>query len=85
MTISEAIKHRIKDFLKERNITAYKLSYLSGISSSVVSDCLRGKVKEPTLSSIIHICEGLNIDLKEFFDSPYFDDVEAFDRFEKQK
>ena len=85
MTISEAIKHRIKDFLKERHITAYKLSYLSGISSSVVSDCLRGKVKEPTLSSIIHICEGLNIHLKEFFDSPYFDDVEAFDRFEKQK
>ncbi len=85
MTISEAINHRLKDYLKERNITAYRLSYLSGISSSVVSDCLRGKVKEPTLSSIIHICEGLNVDLKEFFDSPYFDDVEAYDRFEKQK
>ena len=40
MTISDAIKRRLKDYLKERNITAYKLSYLSGISSSVVSDCL---------------------------------------------
>ena len=85
MTISEAIKHRLKDYLKERNITAYRLSYLSGISSSVVSDCLRGKVKEPTLSSIIHICEGLNVSLKDFFNSPYFDDVEAYDRYEKQR
>ena len=85
MTISEAIKNRLKDYLKEKNLTAYKLSYLSGISSSVISDCLRGKVKEPTLSSIIHICEGLNIELKDFFDSPYFSDVEAFDRFDRQK
>lgn len=58
--------------------------YLSGISNSIISDCRRGKVKEPTISSIIHICEGLNIELKDFFDSEYFKDVEAIDRFEKK-
>ena len=82
MTISEAIKLRLNDYLTERKLTAYKLSYLSGISSSVISDCQRGKVKEPTLSSVIHICEGLNIQLKDFFDSPYFIDVEAIERFD---
>ena len=40
-------------------------------------------VKEPTLSSIIHICEGFGIELKDFFNAPYFKDVEAIDRFEK--
>ena len=69
--------------LKENNLTAYKLSYKAGISNSIISDCRRGKVKEPTISSIIHICEGLNIQLKDFFDSPLFTDVEALDRFEK--
>lgn len=81
MLISEAIRLRIDELLKEYNLTAYKLSYLAGISNSIISDCKRGKVKEPTISSIIHICEGLNIELKDFFDSPYFKDVEAVDRF----
>lgn len=84
MLLSEAIKLRINQLLTENDLTAYKLSYLSGISNSIISDCRRGKVKEPTISSIIHICEGLNIELKDFFDSEYFKDVEAIDRFEKK-
>ncbi len=85
MILSEAIKFRINELLEENNLTAYKLSYKAGISNSIISDCRRGKVKEPTLSSIIHICEGLNIQLKDFFDSPLFNDVEALDRFDKSK
>ena len=85
MIISEAIRLRISELLKTNNLTAYKLSYLAGMSASVISDCKRGKVKEPTLSSIIHICEGLDIQLKDFFDSEVFKDVEAIDRFDKSK
>ena len=72
MILSDATNIRIKELLKEHNLSAYRLSYLVGISNSIISDCKRGKVKEPTLSSIIHICEGLNIELKDFFDSPCF-------------
>ena len=83
MLISQAIVLRINELLKQNNLTVYKLSYKAGISNSIISDCKRGKVKEPTISSIIHICEGLNMELKDFFNSPYFKDVEAIDRFEK--
>lgn len=83
MLLSDAINLRIEELLKQNNLTAYKLSYKAGISNSIISDCKRGKVKEPTISSLIHICEGLNIELKDFFNSPYFKDVEAIDRFEK--
>ncbi len=83
MILSEAIRLRIIELLKENNLTAYQLSYRAGISNSIISDCKRGKVKEPTISSIVHICEGLNIELKDFFDSEFFKDVEAIDRFEK--
>ena len=85
MVISEAINLRIFELLKQNNLTVYQLSYRAGISNSIISDCKRGKVKEPTISSIIHICEGLNIQLKDFFNSPYFTDVEAIDRFEKKE
>ena len=85
MEISEAIRHRINELLNQNNISAYKLSYRAGISASIISDCMRGKVKEPTISSIIHICEGFDIKLTEFFDSPLFDEVEAVDRFDKSK
>ena len=79
MLSSEAIRLRIDD------LTVYKLSYRAGISNSIISDLKRGKVKEPSLSSIIHICEGFGIELKDFFDSPYFKDVEAVDRYEKKE
>ena len=84
MLSSEAINLRITELLKERNISVCKLSYLAGISNSIISDFRRGKVKEPSISSLIHICEGFDISLKEFFDSPYFTDVEAVDRTEKK-
>ena len=85
MIISEAIRLRLEELLKQNNLSAYKLSYHAGMSASILSDCLRGKVKEPTISSIIHICEVLEIQLKDFFDSPLFLDVEAFERFDKTK
>ena len=85
MIISEAVKLRIAELLKQNHLPAYKLSYQAGMSASIISDCMRGKVKEPTISSIIHICEGLDMQLKDFFDSPYFQDVEAFDRFDKAR
>ena len=64
MLSSEAINLRITELLKERDLSAYKLSYLAGISNSIISDFRRGKVKEPTVSSLIHICEGFNIEQK---------------------
>ena len=44
MILSEAIKCRINELLDEHDLTAYKLSYLAGISNSIISDCRRGKV-----------------------------------------
>ena len=29
-----------------------------------------------TLKTLLHVCEGFKITLKEFFDDPMFDDVE---------
>ena len=81
MNISDAIRLRVDELLEENDLTTYRLAYLAGISPSVISDCQRGKVKEPTISTIIHICEGFDMQLKDFFDSEFFTDVEAIERF----
>lgn len=81
--LPEAIKLRIIELLDTNNLSAYKLSYKGGISPSNISDVLRGKVSEPTISTILHICEGANITLKDFFDSKLFDEVEAVERNKK--
>lgn len=80
MLLPEAIKLRINEILTTNNLSAYKLSYKGGISPSNISDILRGKVSEPTLSTLLHICEGANITLKDFFDSELFDEVEAIEK-----
>lgn len=85
LLLPEAIKLRIIELLDENKISAYKLSYKGGISPSNISDVLRGKVAEPTVSTILHICEGANITLKDFFDSKVFDEVEAVERDRKSK
>ncbi len=46
MLLSEAINFRINELLKERGLSAYKLSYMAGISNSIISDMRRGKVKK---------------------------------------
>lgn len=85
MLLPEAIKLRIKELLKNTNMSAYQLSYKGGFSPSNISDVLRGKVSEPTVSTILHICEGANISLKDFFDSNLFDNVEAVEKTRKSK
>ena len=81
MLLPNAIRLRITTLLKENDLLAYK----SGISPSNISDILREKVSEPTLSTLLHICEGLNITLKDFFDSEIFKNVEAVERKDKKK
>lgn len=85
MLLPEAIKLRIIELLDENDMSAYKLSYKGGISPSNISNVLRGKVSEPTVSTILHICEGANISLKDFFDSKLFDEVEGVEKDKKNR
>ena len=79
MQLSDAMKIRIKKLADENNLTLYSLAVESGIPTSTLNDFFRGKVGLSRLDNILHICEGLNIELKDFFDDPVFKDVE-FDR-----
>ena len=76
MLLSEAIRKRIENLLKENNMNQWKLYKSSGVPSSTLSYFMSGKRELINLKTLIHICEGLNITIREFFDDPIFDNVE---------
>lgn len=76
MKLSNAVRERIISLANERNITLHKLSLNSGIAYSTLSSFINGKCKSPNLITLLHICEGLGIELKEFFSDKLFKDVE---------
>lgn len=77
MQLSEAVRQRIINLANERNITLHRLSLDSGISYSTLSSFLNGKSQSPKLVTLLHICEGLNIELNEFFTDRLFKNVDG--------
>ena len=59
-------KERIKYFLEEKNITEYKLSKLSGLSQSTISNIFIRNTA-PTIPTVEAICKGLGITMSQFF------------------
>ena len=76
MRIGEAIKQRIIDLCNQHNITINKLATISGITQSTLNNVTGGRNNSTTISTIKKICDGLEIDIRDFFDSPLFDDLE---------
>ena len=72
MQLSEAIRRRIINLADERNITLHKLSLEAGIPYSTLSSFINGKSQSPKLATLLHICEGLGIELNDFFTDKLF-------------
>lgn len=80
MTVKEATAKRIEQLCKEKIITYNTLANLCGVTPSTIYSIIDPKKnKNVTLSTIKKICDGLNITLKDFFDSPIFTDLDEDD------
>lgn len=75
MLLSVAIRQRIINLAIENDVSLHQISLDAGIPYSTLSSFLNGKSEDPKISTILHICEGLNISLQEFFDDELFLDV----------
>ena len=76
MNISEAVKMRILELCRERNITINKLSTICGLTQSTLNNIMYREGSKPTVSTIKKICDGLEITMAEFFTSDIFDKTE---------
>ena len=76
MTTKEAVAQRIIDLCAERNIAVNALANISGVAPSTIYSMLNQKSQNPGVVSIKKICDGLEITVRQFFDSPLFDEKE---------
>ena len=76
MRTKEAVAQRIIELCNERNIAVNALANISGVSPSTIYSMLNQKSQNPGVVSIKKICDGLEITVRQFFDSPLFDETE---------
>ena len=76
MRTKEAVAQRILELCRERTIAVNALANISGVSPSTIYSMLNQKSQNPGVVSIKKICDGLEITVRDFFDSPLFDETE---------
>ena len=76
MNTKEAVAERIVQLCKEHNIAINSLANISGVSPSTIYSMLNEKSQNPGVVSIKKLCDGLEITLREFFNSELFDNLE---------
>lgn len=72
----------LKKLLKicsERNISVNKLATMCCLTQSTIQNIIDGNSSNPKVLTIVRICDGLNITLKEFFDDDLFKNVDRED------
>ncbi len=73
MKLNEAFALRVKDILKEKKMTQYKLAQQAGIYLSTLSDIMHCKYQTPNFKNMALIIRVLGMSMAEFFDCEYFD------------
>ena len=74
MKLNEAVSQRLQELLKERGMTQYQLSMKSGVPKSTIGNVVNC-MYDPVKLRIIHeLCQGMNLNVSEFFNSPMFEE-----------
>jgi len=76
MQFKEAVSTRIFELCNEYNYSPNKLAEFSAIAPSTLRALLSNKVENPSSYIIYKICRTLKIELKDFYDSDLFKNLE---------
>ena len=72
MKLNKAFALRVREILKIKNMTQYKLAQETGLYHSTMTDILNCKYQTPNFKNITLIIRALNMSMSEFFDSELF-------------
>ena len=75
MKLNQAVSMRITELLKQQGMTQYQLYIKSGVPKSTLSNLISCAYESVKLRIIHEICQGFEIPIQKFFDSPLFDEV----------
>jgi transcriptional regulator with XRE-family HTH domain len=73
MTLNQAFAIRVREILKEKKMTQYKLEQLTGIYHSSMSAILNNRIESSNFKTMAIIIRELGYSVQEFFSSPVFD------------
>ena len=74
MKLNEAVSRRLQELLKERDMTPYQLYMKSGVPKSTIGNIINCQYDSVKLRIIHELCQGLNLNISEFFDSEIFEE-----------
>ena len=76
MTVKEAVVNRFIELCKARNIKTNELANISGVTPSTVYSMMDARRKDVSITVIKKLCDGLELSLGEFFNTPEFNSLE---------
>lgn len=76
MNITEAVKRRLDELCYEKNLNYCKLASISGIPYTTVKSIFYNQSKNPGITTIKKLCDGMDITITDFFDTEYFKNLE---------
>jgi len=76
ISTKQAVADRIVNLCEERGIAINAIANISGVPPMTVYSILNSKSKNPGIVTIKKLCDGLEITLGEFFNTPEFDGLE---------
>ena len=72
MKLNQAISERLTELLQERSMTQYQLFMKSGVPKSTIGNVINCAYDSVKLRVIHEMCQGLEISMIDFFNSPLF-------------
>ena len=72
MKLNKAFALRVRELIKDKQLTQYKLAQETGLYHSTLTDILNCKYKTPNFKNMALIIKALDISMAEFFNCEYF-------------
>ena len=72
----ETNKERIKELCEKKKMNLSRLATISGIPYTTIKSIIYGQSKNPGITTIKKICDGLEISVTDFFDTETFKNLE---------
>lgn len=79
MKLSSAISQKITKICIENNISLNELANRCCLTQSTLQSLVEEKYTSPQVITIVRICDGLNIELKDFFNDSLFTNIDRED------
>ena len=73
--VHRTLTSRIDQICKEKGISYYTLSYKATIPMTTLLHIREGTTQNPGIFTIMKICDGLGVSMKEFFDCEEFENI----------